>query len=248
MDRFFAFEDAFSPSEGFALFGGGHIIWLAGALICALAGGALYRRCTAAGRRRFDRIFGAVLLALEAAYNALLFFGGNLTVYMLPLHLCALSVFICVIYCFTHVRWMGQYMYYLGMPGALCAMLFPDWSRYPLLNYFCISGFVIHSMLVIYGYALLRSGQVRPDMRGLLSSAAFTVAAAVPLYFLDRATGANYMFLLRPSEGSPLEPLAALTGQRLYLLGFFALFAAVELALYLPWGISRRAKRGRRSV
>lgn len=242
MSSFFAFEDSFPYGRGFALFGPGHLVWLLGILAAAGAAGRLYAGASPLARRRGDLAMGVVLLALELAYNAILFFGGHLYVYMLPLHLCALSVVLCVLHCFTGARWLGQYLYYLGMPGALCALLFPNWNTYPLSNYFCISGFVIHGLLVIRGWMLLRSGSLRPDLRGLMTSAAFVFAAAVPIYYFNRRFGTNYMFLMTPSAGSPLTAVQRLFGSERYLLGFFLLFFAVELLLWLPWGLTRRRK------
>ena len=214
------------------------ILILVTAALLSAAAGAWYARADKRKNRAADICFGSVLLALEMLYNGMLVFTGNMSVYMLPLHLCALSVFVCVIYLYTGTTWMGQFMYYLGAPGAVCALLFPDWTAYPLLNFYSLSSFIIHSMLAACCWVHLRAGRIRPDFKGLLKSLAFLVILAVPVYIFNLRFGTNYMFLAAPSANSPLESVASVTGPSLYLAGFFVLLVLVEMVLYLPWGIA----------
>ena len=235
MNLFFAFESDIPSGQGFALFSAGHILFLALTAFCTLVSCFVYARADRARQARAEKVFGAVLLALELLYNGMLFFSGHLDAYTLPLHLCAISVFVCVAAAFSGSARLGQYMYYFGMPGALCALVFPDWTGYPIGNYYCISAFVIHGMLVASTFALLCARRVRPDGKGLALSLAFVAALAVPMWMLNRRFGTNYMFLMTPSPGSPLEWLSNLTGERLYLPGFILLVLLIELLLYLPW-------------
>lgn len=62
------------------------------------------------------------------------------------------------------------------------------------------------------------------------------------MYAFDRAFGTNYMFLLHPVPGTPLELCARLPGTWGYLLGYALLAAAVLVLLNLPFCLLRRGK------
>lgn len=54
----------------------------------------------------------------------------------------------------------------------------------------------------------------------------------IPIYTLDKATGRNYMFLLRPISGTPLAWLASFMGNPGYLIGVLVMLAVVLLFVY----------------
>ena len=49
--------------------------------------------------------------------------------------------------------------------GAMAALLFPDWTRYPLFNYMHINTFLIHGLLVLVPVLVLTSGRYRPSIK-----------------------------------------------------------------------------------
>jgi len=203
-------------------------------------GSAGRRHCRAkatAGIRRkhAEYLFGSILLGAELLYNGLLIFTGHMNVYTLPLHLCAVSVLLCVIGAFSGSARIGQYMYYFGLPGALCALLFPDWTRYPILNMYSLLEFFIHSLLVSGTAALLAAGRIRPTLRGLAGSCVFVAILAAFLWFFNFHFHTNYMFIMEPVSDSPLAWISKLTGENWYLAGFILLVLIVEFLLYLPW-------------
>jgi hypothetical integral membrane protein (TIGR02206 family) len=245
MDYFFTFEKDLPENVGFDLYSSGHIAWLLAVAFVGVIAPLLYARAGKVGRKRADVIIGTVMLLLELLWNSVLFAGGNLKSDMLPLHLCAISVFMYVIYAYTGVKWIGEYIYCLGIPGAVCALLFPDWNMYPFGSYYCISSFLLHGLLVVYGIMLLASGRVKPRIKNLSRPMGFLLCCAAAVYIFNRRYGTNYMFLMTPSEGSPLIFISNIFSQKLYLLGFFLLVVAVELMLYLPWELwaARKSKK-----
>lgn len=232
---FWNFESEIPDQAGFSMYGTGHLFMLLILIISSISLGEIYRRKETESRRSFERIFGLILLLLEILYNLRLILTGHMGVYVLPLHLCAISVFICVFGCFTGSSFIKQYMYYIGAPGALSALLFPDWVHYPLLNYYSLLSFTIHGMLVIYTYIQLRSKKFKPDLNGLIKSLLVLILIAVPIYFFDRKFSANYLFLMKPSPGSILVLLWDMAGNRGYLFSLLGLIILVELILYVPW-------------
>ncbi len=182
----------------------------------------------------------AVLLALgEAARLAVIAANGELGLGWLPLHFCGLAIFIEIWYAVRPSRVLGDILYAACMPGALMALLFPDWTDYPAFCFLSQNSFVIHILLVAYPVMLTAAGKIRPDPRNLPKVTLFLLVLAVPMYFFDRAAGMNFMFLLYPSAGSPLEWFAFL-GNPGYLLGYIPLAAGVFAALYVPWVLYKK--------
>ena len=136
----------------------------------------------------------------------------------------------------------GQILYSVCFPGAMCALLFPDWTMFPILHFQSIHSFVYHTLLVQVSLAPVVTGRIRPGLRQVWKSMAFLVAVAIPVGVLNRLLHTNYMFLGHPSADSPLELLGNIPGRYGYLAGYFLLVLAVEIAMNLPWSIFTRRR------
>ena len=235
MEYFFTLEDKLPAGVGFALFGGAHIAWLcfAAALISVLC--VAYCRAAPEGRTRWRRAMGWAVLACEAAKDINLAVQGSFDRWYLPLHLCGLAVF----FTFAHSRrpgkTVGNFLYACCMPGAAFALLTPDWTAFPPLSYHAIVGFLVHALLIAYPLMQVTGGDLRPEAKYLPRCFGILMCCAVPIWIFNRIFGTNYMFLMWPSPGSPLEWFASFLGVPGYLLGYFPMLAAVWLLLYLPF-------------
>ncbi len=219
---------------GFSLFGKAHLVWLA-----VLAGGVLllsvsYRLCDPKERRTLLKKLTALTLSLHIIADAILLVTGQYTPNYIPLDLCNLAVFAEFIYARWRNPLLGEFCYCLFMPGALMALIFPDWVSLPLLNLFCIRNFAVHGLLIGIPVAMAAGGDLRPDPKNLRYCFAIGVAMCVPMYVIDKALDVNFFFLNWPSPGSPLELFAKWFGIPGYLLGLPVMTAAVWLVLYLP--------------
>ena len=169
---------------------------------------------------------------------------GAFSVGYLPLHLCSLAMFVCLYYgAHPWSKNCGQILYSVCFPGAMCALLFPDWTMFPILHFQSIHSFVYHTLLVQVSLAPVVTGRIRPGLRQVWKSMAFLVAVAIPVGVLNRLLHTNYMFLGHPSAGSPLELLGNIPGRYGYLAGYFLLVLAVEIAMNLPWSIFTRRRQ-----
>ena len=239
-EYFFTTEAFLPPDAGFTMFGREHLLWL---LICLALVAALclsYRRCKARSRTRFRRAMGLAVLGCELAKDINLLAQGVFSVYYLPLHLCGLAVFLTLWHSLRPGETLGNLLYGTCMPGALFAALFPDWTAYPAFSYHSIVGFTVHALLIAYPLSLVLAGDLRPDARRLPRCLLWLLGMAVPVYFFDRAVGANYMFLLLPAGGSPLAWFASFLGTPGYLLGYVPMIVLVWLALYLPFWVGKK--------
>lgn len=234
-ELFFLPADLVPEGVGFSLFGVAHMAFLA--LSAALCAGlcAAFRRGGAAVRRRLRRGVGAAILACEALKTANLIVRGVYGVYYLPLHLCSMAVFFCFFHSLRPRETLGNFIYSTCMPGAAFALLFPDWTALPPWSLHCILGFAVHALLVAYPLMLTLGGELVPSVRLLPRCFVMLASLAAAVYCVDRAVGANYMFLLWPAAGSPLEWFASWLGVPCYIFGYIPMLLLVWTLLYLPF-------------
>ena len=233
MERFFDFSIG-PEAEGFGLFSAVHGIYLAAAALSALLLCLFYRRSGAEKRRRLRLVLASSALALELLRAVLLMISGNYTIGRLPLHLCAIAVYLSFFHALRGGRLTGQFLYAFCMPGALAALLFPDWSYYPGLHFMTVCSFALHILVFCTILMQVAGRDIRPDIKSLPQCLGIMLAIGIPVYVFDILTNTNYLFLNWPSPGSPLE-LFAFLGRPGYLLGYIPLIAGVWLILYLPF-------------
>lgn len=235
---FFALEHALPPDAGFGHWSRAHLLWLAAGFCLAASLCLAYRRL----RRKRDRArlrvcAGCAVLLCEIAKDANLLVQGAMSVYYLPLHLCGLAVFFTFFHSLRPGETVGEFLYSVCMPGAFFALLFPDWTAYPAFSYHSVVGFLVHTLLTAYPLMLVLGGDLRPDARRLPRCLGILAALAAAVYVFDCAARANYMYLLLPAPGSPLEWFAEKLGNPGYLLGYVPMIAGVWLVLYVPFFI-----------
>ena len=231
------FVTAESPELGFGLFSPAHFIWLIISAVVIAAAGILYRKAAAPVRHRMRITAGAAILAVELIKTAFLIYAGEYDIYRLPLHLCGLAVYLEFIHSLRDRPADGvfsQFLYSCCMPGAVFALIFPDWTGYPLFSFMTFAGFILHMLAVLYVVMQLSGKDIVPALRRLPACMFILLLIAVPVFFFDRLTVTNYMFLNWPSPGSPLEWFSFL-GRPGYLLGYIPLMLATWAILYLPF-------------
>ena len=244
MEYFFTPLSELPSGVGFELFGLKHGCWLiiSGCITLLLC--LFCRRADKPGRRRIRRGTGCAVLAFELIKNINLIATGQFSVYFLPLHLCSLAVFFTFFNCLRPGETIDNFLYSTCMPGALSALLFPDWTAYPAFCLHSCVAFFAHTLLFAYPLMLTAAGEIAPRVRLLPRCLLILLCLAAVIYPIDRALGANYMFLLSPAAGSPLEWFASVLGVPGYLLGFFPLIAVIWSIEYLPFRKKHRAPMG----
>jgi len=240
---FFTYEDKIPPDAGFALFGWQHLLWLAA---LAAAGLCIWRRLRALPRARAlaaTRRLAVCLVALEGLRLIVLRLMGALSVYELPLHLCALAGFLCLTDALTGWRWTGETLYALCLPGTFGALLFPNWTRYPAIHFCSVQSFLFHGGLALYILCRLGLGAIQPSPRRAWQPLLFLAVVTPPIYLFDKAFDANYFFVNGASPGSPLVWIEQRFGRTGYLAGFAVLMLLVLLLMYGIWARYSRRRR-----
>ena len=241
---FFMPEGSIPPGNGFLLFGWQHLLMLAVLGTYTVLSLRWMRKLSAQRLNHLLRILGGVMVGLEELKDFILAVIGAFSVGYLPLHLCSLAMFVCLYYG-AHPRSnsCGQILYSVCFPGAMCALLFPDWTMLPILHFQSLHSFLYHTLLVQVSLAPVVTGRIRPGIGQVWKSMTFLVLTALPVGLLIRLLHTNYMFLGHPSAGSPLELLESIPGRFGYLAGYFLLVLLVELGMNLPWSIAAWRKQ-----
>ncbi|MDR1541134.1 MAG: TIGR02206 family membrane protein [Clostridiales bacterium] len=237
-------EDVKPPESGFKLFGFEHLMFLASIAIGIAVMCLAYKRLDPKKQSIMIKATALLILLLEAVKQGIIFF--SLPVYpvtQLPLHLCGLSIFIEAIHAFHPTKTTGEILYSLGVPGAVAALLFCNWTMYPIANFNCLQSFIIHGLHIGFTLMLLFSGQIRPSFKNIWRPALFLLVVVPPIYFLNKALNTNFFFVNAGSEGSPLEILIDLMGNPGFLAGFAGLLFVVWVLIYLPFIITDLRRR-----
>ncbi|MCD8379290.1 MAG: TIGR02206 family membrane protein [Lachnospiraceae bacterium] len=241
---FFTYETDLPEDVGFAHFGPIHLIWLAAIMLGIALLTGYFRKQGKMKQRGLSKILAWTMCGILIVEHIILFITGHQTIYQIPLHLCTLMPVVCVIFAYTQWDWAGQTIYSLGIVGAALALLFPDWNMYPQWNYMNLTGFSIHTGLILFGVWQLVGGYVRPRMKAMWKPVLFLIVVVPPIYLIDRWLGTNYFFLMEGAPGSPLQVMQEQLGA-LYIPTYAGLALAVITLEYLLWvRINRRSEAG----
>ena len=189
---------------------------------CLLPAKRLYRRGAYA--------MGGLIWAAMLTQEIILLAAGLLNWRTgLPLHLCSLTGLITLPALVSENRTLWQMTVYLGMPGALMALLFPSVAETPWPQLTDLAFHTMHALVFLAPLLPLGLGWL-PDVRGALRSWLAMVVLGLAVMAVNALLGSNYLFLGWPAEGTPLMALAShgLAGYRLALMGIATGVVALE--------------------
>jgi len=226
---------------GFHLYDPVHLGWIVGIGIITFITASCYLRTTNERLIEMNKVFAITLIGLEITKNIyLLIVMDTFSIKDLPLHLCSFSMLIILLNAFKPSTLNSELLYSLVLPGALAALLFPNWTTLPTFSYLHNHSFIYHAMLIIYPLCLLFCGRIKPNYRQLPKVSLFLIALATPIYIFNKLFSVNFMFLNAPSPGSPLVYFEQWLGNPGYLLGFAGLIAFVWFLMYVPFFFKNR--------
>lgn len=217
---FFRFETEYPMKSGFRLFGPCHLVWLLSIAAFIWKSTKWYCKKNHIIQTNVNYMVGALLPVMEIYRDIVLVVTGYWNVGFLPLHLCSMALVIACLYVFWNWRYLGVVFVLLCMPGAMAALIFPNWTVYPFLSYMHIHAFTAHGLTVAFGTWLLSSGQIRLSLKDYWIPVTFGVAGIIVLYPLNKWLDTNFWFLSIPAAASPLEMIWRMTGTVWYLLGY----------------------------
>ena len=185
-------------------------------------------------------ILSVMALSGEILQDILLIRDGGNLIEFLPLHLCNLGLFVNLIASFTRGKiqsFFSEISVILILPGAVGALIFPDWTYRPFWSYLPLLCFFTHSLLVFIPLTFLVKKKAHISFRHFWYSYLFLLVVTPPIYLLDKHTGVNYMFLLCPPGNTPLEWIEKLLGENNYILGLILLVTVILLIEYSIYAV-----------
>lgn len=223
---------------GFATFGAAHLIWLLCLSAVCVAAVIIYLKLSNEKRNIMRITLGCVIVGYEVVKDIVAIIVGDFSVAHLPFHLCGISILLIGFDVVKQTKTVRNFIYYIGIPGAMLALLFPNWTMLPCFNFWHIHSFIIHTLIVLYPLLLLSSGEVKPDIKTMPKCISLLICLAVPVYFINLICDTNFMFLMSPETGNPLGLFEKYLGSHLW--GFPILLPVVMFIMYIPLFITSK--------
>ena len=114
-----------------------------------------------------------------------------------------MSALAAAVLAFMPVQPIVDYLWLLGMPGAILALVFPApaVSRWQTLFTACYM--LTHALIVLIGLSAMAMGEC-PRAGKAPMALIFLQALALTAFFVNRALGTDFLFLSAPPIGTPL--------------------------------------------
>ena len=244
MEYFWKQQDDIPAGMGYPLFGKTHIISTCVTLILVAFFVFVIQKQSKKTRDMIMKMIPLFMVFLEVIKDLFLVSAGRFGVGYLPFHVCSIGIFVFLLREFLPWKktkeFFGEISVVLIMPGALAALIFPDWTVfYPVLNFINLHSFLWHGLLVLYPLLLLKNGTV-PSVKHIYYVILFLCIIVPPIYLFDKHFGCNYFFVNWPEKDTPLDWLAGFMGNPGYLAGYAVMAVLVILFMYFILYLCRR--------
>lgn len=240
MKYFLDTTDTIAEGVGFSLFDATHITWLAIAAVVITLNCLWFRKMDELARSRWQKTMALLLIANELFKDVMLIIGQRFEPDYLPLHLCSINIFLIALHAWKPSVMLSNFLYTVCIPGAMAALLFPSWTRLPVLNFMHLHSSTIHIQLVMYPMVLATAGVLKPSVKGIPKCLGLLVLLAGLALVANLLLDTNFMFLMEAEPGNPLYVFGQIFGS--HLVGFPILITAVLLVMYVPMELYRRHK------
>lgn len=158
---------------------------------------------------------------------------------MLPLHICSVMVWVTSYTALSGNRSMYDFMYFLGIGGALQALLTPaDALNYDLPHYRSLQAFTAHGLLVTIPLFMTIVEGCRPTLASFKRIFIWTNIYMVVIFFVNQAIGSNYLFVAAKPPSPTL--MDALSPWPWYIPQLEILAFIIFFIMYLPFLIKDR--------
>ncbi|PWH13956.1 MAG: TIGR02206 family membrane protein [Anaerolineae bacterium] len=154
---------------------------------------------------------------------------------MLPLHLCSVLVWGGALGLVTRNYHIYEFMYFLGIGGALQALLTPDLGIYGFPHYRFWQTFISHGLILTSAIYMTAVEGFRPTWKSLGRVLVLANLYMLVVFFINQAIGSNYLFIAhKPETASILDLLPPWP----YYIAYIELIGLVTcLILYLPFAL-----------
>jgi len=152
---------------------------------------------------------------------------------MLPLHLCSVLVWVGALMLVTKNYRIYEFMYFMGIGGALQAVMTPDIGIYGFPHFRFFQTFISHGLIITSAIYMTVVEGFRPTWKSVLRVAIWMNVYALIIYFVNNAIGSNYLMINHKPELPSLLDL--LPAWPVYILYIELIGVITMLLLYLPF-------------
>ena len=148
------------------------------------------------------RAMGILLLLSMLVTTTLLVVQGRWQE-AVPLHLCSVSALLAAVLSLKKSPAILDFLWYLGMPGAVLALIFPAPASSVMQPLFTAGYVVTHAMIAAIPLAAFAMGE--EPRRGTAPTQLMALQPlALTAFFVNRALGTDFLFLAAPPQDTPL--------------------------------------------
>jgi hypothetical integral membrane protein (TIGR02206 family) len=217
----------------FRSFGPAHLLSLLGAVIIGtvfIIWGSREKAC--ARRKRIRLILAAVIVIIRSArYIMDVYFNVFEWNDLLSLHICHIDLILLVICLVWPNRALFSFCFLVGIPTALSVALFPGRNHpdpgLPRAVFFIMS----HMMLVMGTLYLSIAERIKPTLRMYGFIGVIGSLGLVPIYFINRWLGTNYLYIMEAPAGTAIVAFERLFGWPGYVIALDILALLLMLAM-----------------
>lgn len=189
------------------------------------------------GTKGFLRWMLALLLwGNEIAFHYWNYIAGRWTLQtMLPLHLCSVLVWVGGWMLVTKKYKVYEFMYFMGIAGALQALITPDLGIYGFPHFRFFQTFISHGLIVTAAIYMTVVEGLRPTWKSMVRVFVIMNLYALAIYFVNDYLGSNYLMINHKPELPSLLDL--LPPWPVYIAYMELIGVASMLLLYLPFAL-----------
>jgi hypothetical integral membrane protein (TIGR02206 family) len=233
MEQYFIKEYHGTPFE---LFGTAHLIAL-GIIASVCLSFVYFRKVWDENARRTFRYSLAILMIVaEISWHWWVLVYDKWTIQkMLPLHLCSVFIWLSIYMLFTKNRTVFELAYFIGLGGAIQALLTPDAGIYGFPHFRAFQTFADHGGLFIAALYMALVEGYRPTLLSFKRVFLWINVFMMFVFIVNQIIGSNYMYVAhKPEFPSLIDLLSPWPWYILELEGIAFLICGI---LYLPYGI-----------
>lgn len=231
MEQFFAKDYTGAP---FQLFSPAHLSVLA--LIVLIGFSFVFARNLWSERTKQAFRYGlaAWLVVWELGWHIWSIYYGIWTIQTnLPLHICSIFVWLSVVMLFNKNITIYELAYFLGIGGAMQALITPDAGIYGLPHFRAVQTLASHGGIVLAALYMTIVEGYRPTWASFKRVFQWTNIYMIIVFFINLAIGSNYLFIAHKPEFPTLIDMLA--PWPWYILELEVIAFIVCLVLYLPF-------------
>jgi hypothetical integral membrane protein (TIGR02206 family) len=232
MEKFFAGD---YPGPAFEFLGAAHL----GAMLLIVLLNLYLIRFKNADEKTRSRVrwtMAIILWVNEIAWHAWNYAVGRWTIQeMLPLHLCSVLVWTGAIMLMTKNYHIYEFMYLMGIGGAIQALATPDLGIYGYPHFRFFQTFISHGLIVTSAIYMTVVEGFRPTWKSLWRVFVWVNVYAGIVFLINSAIGSNYLFINRKPPTASL--LDVLPDWPIYIIFLELIGLLTVFLLYLPFAL-----------